>query len=100
MNNDKPKIIIYRSSDGRVMVDCRFDGSSLWLTQAQTAQLYGRDRTVITKHIRNIFKEGELDEKSNVQNLHIPNSDKPVTFYSVDVVLAVGYRVRSSQATQ
>ena len=63
-------------------------GETLWLTQAQIAQVYGRERSVITKHIRNIFAEGELDEKSNVQNLHIANSDKSVAFYSLDVILA------------
>jgi hypothetical protein len=75
------------------------EGETLWLSQAQMALLFGRDRSVITKHIRNIFAEGELDEKSNVQNLHIANSDKPVMFYTLDVILAVGYRVKSPQGT-
>jgi hypothetical protein len=75
-------------------------GETVWLTQAQIAKLFGRDRSVITKHIYKIFTEGELDEKSNVQNMHIPNSDKPVALYSLDVILAVGYRVKSPLATQ
>jgi hypothetical protein len=75
-------------------------GETLWLSQAQIAELFGRERSVITKHIRNIWGEGELDEKSNVQNLHIPNSDKPVAFYTLDVILAVGYRVKSQRGTQ
>jgi hypothetical protein len=100
MTSNKDEIIIYRSADGKVKVDCRLDGETLWLTQAQVAQVFGRERSVITKHIRNIFVEGELDEKSNVQNMHIPNSDKPVALYSLDVILAVGYRVKSTQATQ
>jgi hypothetical protein len=66
----------------------------------QIAQLFGRDRSVITKHIRNVFAEGEIDEKSNVQNLQIPNSDKPVTLYSLNAVLAVGYSVKSFRGTQ
>lgn len=70
------------------------------LTQAQIADLFGRDRTVITKHIRNIFSDGELDKKSNVQILHIANSDKLVTFHNLDVILAVGYRVKSPLGTQ
>ena len=94
------EIIIYQTTDGLTKIDARMDGETLWLTQAQIAQLFERDRSVITKHIRNIFSEGELDEKSNVQNLHIPNSDKPVTFYSLDVILAVGYRVKSQRGTQ
>jgi hypothetical protein len=97
---NKSQIIIYQSSDGRIKIDCRFDGDSFWITQAQMSQLYGRDRSVITKHVRNIFKDGELNEKRSVQILHIPNSDKPVMFYNIDVVLAVGYRVKSPQATQ
>jgi hypothetical protein len=98
--NNKSEIIIYKSADGLTKIDVRMERETLWLTQAQMAQLFGRDRSVITKHIRNIFNEGELDEKSNVQNLHIPNSDKPVALYSLDVILAVGYRVKSPSGTQ
>ena len=64
----------------------------------QFAELFGRERSV--KHIHNIFSDGELDKESNVQNMHIPNSDKPVGFYSLDVILAVGYRVKSLRGTQ
>jgi len=93
--NGASEIIIYQTADGLSKIDVRMEGDSLWLTQAQMAQLFGRERSVITKHIQNIFAEGELDEKSNVQNLHIPNSDKPVVFYALDMILAVGYRVKS-----
>lgn len=98
--DNKSEIIIYQSSDGKVKVDCRLDGETLWLSQARIARLFGRERSVVSKHIRNIFAEGELDEKSNVQKLHIAISDKPVAFYTLDVILAVGYRVKSPQATQ
>jgi hypothetical protein len=81
--HDKSEIIIYKSAYGLAKIDVRMEGETLWLTQAQIAQLSGRDRPVITKHIRNISKERELDEKSNVQNLHIPNSNKPVVFCEV-----------------
>jgi len=94
------EIIIYKTADGLTKIDVRMEGDTLWLNQAQIAQLYGRDRSVITKHIRNIIAEGELDKKSNVQNLHIANSDKPVAFYSLDVIIAVGYRVKSPRGTQ
>ena len=94
------EIIIYQTADGLTRIDVRMEGETLWLTQAQIAQLFGRDRSVITKHIRNIIAEGELDIESNVQNLHIPHSDKPVAFYSLDVILAVGYRVKSPRGTQ
>src|SRR5207245_1446231 len=63
-------------------------------------QLFGRERSVITKHLRNLFSEGELDRESNVQNLHIAGSDKPVQFYNLDVIISVGYRVKSSQGTR
>ncbi|QEA38287.1 hypothetical protein FGL86_03825 [Pistricoccus aurantiacus] len=72
---------------------------TIWLRQEQMGELFGRERSVITKHLRNIFREGELDEKSNVQNLHIAGSDKPVKFYNLDVVISVGYRVKSHEAT-
>jgi len=62
-------------------------------------RLFGRDRSVITKHIRNIFGEEELDEKSNVHFLHIANSDKPVKYYNLDVIISVGYRAKSQQGT-
>lgn len=73
------QIVIYEGGDVRVEV--RLDGESVWLTQEQMGQLFGRERSVITKHIRNVFAEGELEEESNVQNLHIAGSDKPVKFY-------------------
>jgi len=94
------EIIIYQTQDGKIKVDCRLDDNMLWLTQAQIAALYGRDISGISRHIKNIFAEGELDQKSNLQNVQIPISDKPVTYYSLDVILAVGYRVKSPLGTQ
>lgn len=91
-------IAIYQTPSGAV--DVRLDGDTVWLTQEQMTQLFGRERSVITKHVRNVFAEGELDEKSNVQNLHIPHSDKPVRFYNLDVIISVGYRVKSPQGVQ
>ena len=70
------------------------------LSTEQIAELFQRDRSVITKHIRNVFSEGELQEKSNVQILHISGSDKPVKFYNLDVIISVGYRVKSLRGTQ
>lgn len=92
------QIVIYEGGDVRVEV--RLDGESVWLTQEQMGQLFGRERSVITKHIRNVFAEGELEEESNVQNLHIAGSDKPVKFYNLDVIISVGYRVKSHQGTR
>jgi hypothetical protein len=67
----------------------------VWLTQAQISSLFQRERSVITRHINNVFKEGELEKESNVHFLHIANSDKPVQYYSLDVIISVGYRVKS-----
>lgn len=98
MNHDE--IIIYKTPDGVVKLDVLFSDETVWLTQAQMAELFQRDRSVITKHISNIFEEGELYESTNVQNLHIANSDKPVKYYNLDVIISVGYRVKSQQGTQ
>ena len=92
------EIVIYQSENGDFEV--RLDKETVWLRQEQMAELFGRDRTVIGRHIRNALKEDELDEKSNVQNLHIANSDKPVSFYDLNVAISVGYRVKSPQGVR
>ncbi|MCF1715243.1 virulence RhuM family protein [Flavihumibacter sp. RY-1] len=93
-------LLLYQSEDGKIRVETRLEGETVWLTQAQMAELFQKDRSVITKHIANIFEEGELDADSNVQNLHIANSDKPVKYYNLDVIISVGYRVKSQQGTR
>ena len=93
------KILLYQAKNSDVRLEVKFDQETVWLTQAQMTELFGRTRTVITKHINNIFSEGELTEKSNVQNLHIASSDKPTKSYSLDVVISVGYRVKSLEGT-
>jgi hypothetical protein len=97
MNNE---IILYRPNELDEHIEVRFKEDTVWLSQEQLNQLFKRDQSVISRHIRNIFKEGELDEKSNMQKMHIPNSDKPVAFYNLDVIISVGYRVKSIQGTQ
>lgn len=93
-------LIIYTSEDGLTKIDVTFDNDTVWLSKAQMAELFQRDRSVISKHIKNIFNEGELNTESNVQNLHIANADKPVDFYSLDVIISVGYRVKSQRGVQ
>ncbi len=93
-------LAIYQSDDGQIQLDVSLDQETVWLRQGQMAELFGRDRSVITRHIGNVFKEGELQEKSNVQNLHIAGSDKPVRFYNLDVIISVGYRVKSPRGVQ
>lgn len=94
------EIVIYKTPDQQTAIEVQFEGETVWLTQSQITELFQRDRTVITKHINNIFKEGELEEKSNVQKMHIANSDKPVVFYNLDIIISVGYRVKSQRGTQ
>ncbi len=96
---NKSEIIIYQSSDGITKIDVKMNDETVWLNQSQISELFKRDRTVITKHIKNVFEEGELEEKSNVQIMHIANSDKPVKYYNLDVIISVGYRVKSLNGT-
>lgn len=93
-------VAIYKANDGVVTLDVKFKGDSIWLTQAQIAELFNTERSVITKHLNDIFKSFELDGKSNVQKMHIAGSDKPVKYYSLDATISVGYRVNSKKATQ
>ena len=94
------EIAVYQTAEGGMRVEARLERDTVWLSQAQMAALFGRERSVISKHIRNVFREEELAEESNVQNLHIPGSDKPVGYFSLDVIISVGYRVKSLQGTR
>jgi len=98
----KNEIILYRPDENAERIEVRIDAEkeTVWLSQEQIARLLQRDQSVISRHIRNVFKEGELEEKSNMQKMHISNSDKPVTLYNLDVIISVGYRVKSKQGTQ
>lgn len=98
--SNNTELIMYRSEDGTTKIDVRFEGDTAWLSKAQMAELFQRDRSVISRHVRNVFDEGELEEKSNVQKMHVANSDKPVEFFSLDVIISVGYRVKSLRGTQ
>lgn len=98
--SDNNRIIMYQTEDGLTKIDVTLENETVWLSQDQMAELFQRERSVITKHIRNIFEEGELDEKSNVHFLHIANSNKPVKFYNLDVIISDGYRVKSLRGTQ
>lgn len=78
-----------------VKLEVNLKDETVWLIQTQMAELFGKDRSVITRHIHNVFKEKELEEKSNVQKMHFANSDKPITLYNLDVIISVGYHVKS-----
>lgn len=99
-SNKNSDMIIYTTEDGLTKIEATFDGDTVWLSKAQMAELFQRDRSVISKHIKNVFEEGELLREGNVQILHITTSDKPVEFYNLDVIISVGYRVKSKRGTQ
>ena len=95
----KGEIVIYQSATGPD-IKVKVEADTIWLTQAQISELFNTERSVITKHLKNIFNTGELFDKSNVQKMHIANSDKPVNYYDLDCIISVGYRVNSKKATQ
>jgi prophage maintenance system killer protein/prophage antirepressor-like protein len=92
------RIAIYQTKNGAIELKTDISSETIWATQNQIAQLFEVDQSVVSRHIKNIFNWKEIDRKSNMQKMHIPNSDKPVTFYSLDVILAVGYRANSAKA--
>jgi len=94
------EVVIYQAEDGNAALKVQLDQDTVWLSQAQLVNLFERDVSVISRHIRNVFKEGELDQESNLQKMQIANSDRPVVFYSLDVIISVGYRVKSQRGTQ
>ena len=96
-------VILYKADDGRVKLEVHLDQETVWLTQDQMADLFGRERSVITKHVRNVFKEGELEEASvRAKFAHTAADGKTyqVQGYNLDVIISVGYRVKSKRGTQ
>lgn len=93
------EIVLYAADEAK-QIEVRIEAESVWLTQAQMVELFQRNQSVISRHIRSIFIENELDEKSNMHFLHNAFSDKPVAVYSLDVIISVGYRVKSKRGTQ
>ncbi|NCD06106.1 MAG: Fic/DOC family protein [Spirochaetia bacterium] len=97
---DKEKLIIYQTKSGSLEFKGDFKKETIWASQADIVKLFKVDQSVVSRHIKNIFKDGEVLEKSNMQKMHIANSDKPVYFYSLDVILSVGYRTNSKVAIE
>lgn len=93
-------IVLFQSSDREISLDVSTDGSTVWLTQSQMAELFEKDQSVISRHISNVFKDGELEKESNMHFLHIAKSDRPVAFYNLDVIISVGYRVKSRRGVE
>lgn len=105
----KGEIIIYQNLDGNIKIDVRLEEETVWLTQAQMALLFGKGRTTITEHIQNVFKEGELDEKVVCRDfrhttqhgaIEGKKQEGSIKYYNLDVIISVGYRVKSQQGTQ
>ena len=97
MTHPHNPIEIYQSADGQTQVEVRFDTDTVWLSQAQMVALFGRDQSVISRHINNALEEGEIHTKSNMQKMHIASADRPVTYYDLETVISVGYRIKSPQ---
>jgi death-on-curing family protein len=97
---ENKKLAIYQAKDGAIELKQDSQKETIWANQNDLAFLYEKDQSVISRHIKNIFKDKEIDKKSNMQKMHIANSDKPVEFYSLDIILAVGYRTNSARAIE
>lgn len=102
--NEQNEIVLYQTEDGNVKLDVQMHDESMWLTQEQMAELFQRDKSVITRHINNIYAEGELEPKStSAKNAFVPNTRSrayEITTYNLDVIISVGYRVHSIQGTR
>lgn len=96
-------VVIYQAADGKMGLEVRLERETVWLTQDQMAELFGRERSVITKHLRNVFKEGELEEgavRAKYAHTAADGKEYQTQFYNLDVIISVGYRVKSQQGTQ
>ena len=98
--NRNNQIIIYQTEDGQTQVDVRLENETVWLTTSQMAMLFDREESNIRRHVINVFKEGELEKENNVHFLHVNGVKKPVPFYNLDVIISVGYRVKSQRGVQ
>lgn len=95
------EILIYQSKDGRIKLQTRLDGDTVWLSIEQMAELFQKGRSTINEHILNIYEEGELEKESSLRKIGISDfSTKPTNFYNLDVIISVGYRVKSLQGTK
>ena len=98
--NLENKIVIYQTEDGQTQIDVRMENETVWLSANQMAMLFDREESNIRRHVINVFREGDLNRENNVQNLHVNGVKKPVPFYTLDVIISVGYRVKSQRGVQ
>jgi prophage maintenance system killer protein len=99
MDNNN-QIIIYQTDDDQTQLDVRLENETVWLTTQQMAMLFDREESNIRRHVINVFKEGELKKENNVHFLHVNGVKKPVPFYNLDIIISVGYRVKSQRGVQ
>ena len=97
MKNTEEQIVIYQTEDGKTAIDVRLEQETVWLKANQMAMLFDRDEKTIRKHINNVFLEGELERNNNTHFLRVDGVKQPVAFYSLDVIISVGYRVKSQR---
>lgn len=104
--NNNDNMLIYQSEDGKIKIDVRFEGETAWLSLEQMSMLFGRDKSTISRHIKNVFEEGELNLNSTVAKFATVqmegsrNIERNIDYYNLDVIISVGYRVKSQQGTQ
>ena len=103
---EKGQIIIYQADDGKTTIDVRLEDETVWLTQKQLADLYQSSKANISEHIKNIYEEGELDRESTVRKFRTVQNEgtrtvtREVTYYNLDMIISLGYRIKSLVATQ
>ena len=97
---EENQIVIYQTEDGQTKIDVRLENETVWLNTNQMSKLFDREESNIRRHIINVFKEGELPRENNVHFLHVNGVKKPVPFYNLDVIISVGYRVKSQRGVQ
>ena len=101
METNYSQLVSYKAPNGTISIDVTVQNDTIWLNQGQMAELFGKDQSVISRHISNAFKEGELEKESNMQILHNTLSKfKPTQVYRLDVIISVGYRVKSKRGNQ
>ncbi|MEM9991766.1 MAG: RhuM family protein [Bacteroidota bacterium] len=93
-------VLVFESKDGSARLEVTTDYDTVWVSKEQMSELFQRDRSVISRHVNNIFKEEEVERETNVQKMHISTADRPVEFFSLDVVISVGYRVKSKRGVE
>ena len=98
--NEQNQILIYQTEDGQTQVDVRMENETVWLSTSQMAILFDREESNVRRHVINVFKEGELERENNVHFLHVNGVKKPVPFYNLDVIISVGYRVKSQRGVK